>query len=500
VNYLAALKASLAPHAKISGAPAKGPAQKLKTGAFWSRIGTRFLPFADAATPDLPLSRLLRLSLFQISVGMAAVLLTGTINRVMIVELGMASSLVAAMVSLPLLFAPLRVLIGFKSDYHRSVLGWKRVPYIWFGTLLQFGGFAILPFSLLVMTGGGLGPAWVGQVGAALGFLMVGAGMHTTQTAGLALATDLAPANARPRVVALLYVMLLIGMMISALVIGRALANFSPTKLVQIVQGVALLTLMLNMTALWKQEARNRNVPKFDETRPSFRDVWTIYISSRLTRRLLVAVGLGAAAFSMQDVLLEPYGGQVLGLAVGETTALTALWAAGMLIGFTIAGRRLGEGADPHQLAGFGGVTGIAAFMFVIFAGPLQSVLLLSVGATLIGLGSGLFSVGTLTAAMAISDEGRTGLALGAWGAVQATCAGVAIVFGGIVRDLVSAAALSNQLGEVMASPVTGYAVIYCLEILLLFGTLVALGPLVYARRDNPAPSAMRFGLSEFPI
>ena len=102
------------------------------------------------------------------------------------------------MVALPLVFAPFRALIGFRSDTHRSVLGWRRVPYIWFGTLLQFGGLAIMPFALLVLSGDSHGPAWVGQVGAALAFLLVGAGLHTTQTAGLALATDLAPAEARP--------------------------------------------------------------------------------------------------------------------------------------------------------------------------------------------------------------------------------------------------------------------------------------------------------------
>ena len=124
----------------------------------WQRVATRFLPFADAATPELPLPRLLRLSLFQITCGMAAVLLTATLNRVMIVELHMPALLVAVMVSIPLLFAPARALIGFKSDNHRSALGWKRVPYIWFGTLMHFGGFAILPFALLVMSRGG-GPA-----------------------------------------------------------------------------------------------------------------------------------------------------------------------------------------------------------------------------------------------------------------------------------------------------------------------------------------------------
>ena len=97
----------------------------MRIGAqLWTRVGTRLLPFADAATPELPLPRLLRLALFQISCGMATVLLTGTLNRVMIVELGLPAGIVALMIALPLLFAPARALIGFRSDHHRSVLGW----------------------------------------------------------------------------------------------------------------------------------------------------------------------------------------------------------------------------------------------------------------------------------------------------------------------------------------------------------------------------------------
>ena len=114
----------------------------------WMGVGTKFLPFADAASAQLPLGRLLRLSLFQVSVGMAMVLLTGTLNRVMIVELGVSAWLVALMVALPLVFAPLRALIGHKSDTHKSVLGWRRVPYIWFGSMFQFGGLALMPFAL----------------------------------------------------------------------------------------------------------------------------------------------------------------------------------------------------------------------------------------------------------------------------------------------------------------------------------------------------------------
>ena len=94
----------------------------------WVAMGPKFLPFADAATEDLPLSRLLRLSLFQVTVGMALVLMIGTLNRVMIVELDVPASIVAVMISMPLLFAPFRALIGHRSDNHRSALGWRRVP------------------------------------------------------------------------------------------------------------------------------------------------------------------------------------------------------------------------------------------------------------------------------------------------------------------------------------------------------------------------------------
>jgi hypothetical protein len=195
----------------------------------WTGMGSRFLPFADAATPDLPLSRLLRLSLFQASVGMALVLLVGTLNRVMIVELGVPASLVAVMIAVPVLYAPFRALVGYRSDNHRSALGWRRVPYIWMGTLMQFGGLAVMPFALLVLSGRRRRVA-PGRRGSARPppascFLLVGAGLHTTQTAGLALATDLAPVESQPKVVGLMYVMLLAGSIVSALVFGALLSR-----------------------------------------------------------------------------------------------------------------------------------------------------------------------------------------------------------------------------------------------------------------------------------
>ncbi|MEM8755792.1 MAG: PucC family protein, partial [Pseudomonadota bacterium] len=153
-----------------------------------TRLSARLLPFSDAASDDLPLGRLLRMSLFQVSVGMATVMLLGTLNRVMIVELSVPATIVAVMIALPVLVAPFRALLGFRSDTYRSAIGWKRLPYLWFGSLWQFGGFAIMPFSLVLLAGDQtLGPSWAGEVLAALAFLMTGLGLHMTQTAGLAL-------------------------------------------------------------------------------------------------------------------------------------------------------------------------------------------------------------------------------------------------------------------------------------------------------------------------
>jgi len=471
--------------------------QKLAKG--WILLDPRFLPFADAASAELPLLRLLRLSLFQVSVGMALVLLNGTLNRVMIVELSVSSWLVALMVSLPLLFAPFRALIGFRSDHHRSYLGWRRVPYIWFGSLLQFGGLSIMPFALIVLPGDASGPAWIGYAASALAFLLVGAGLHTTQTAGLALATDLAPAASRPRVVAFLYVMLLMGMVAAALTFGWLLENFSQVRLIQLIQGAAVMTMVLNCVALWKQEARDPSRTSHDQAPVSFREAWGNFRAGGRSARVLVTVGLGTAAFSMQDILLEPYGGEVLRLGVGATTALTALLAAGTLCAFALSASLLNRGADPYRLAGYGALIGIFAFAAVIMSAPLGSAGLFRAGTALIGFGAGMFGVGTLTGAMALADGGNSGLALGAWGAVQASAMGLAIAAGGAIRDVVSGLADAALLGPALTGPAVGYGVVYHLEILLLFATLIAIGPLVRTARENRTRSTQGFGLAEFP-
>lgn len=470
------------------------------------RIPMQYLPFADAASTGLPLGRLLRLSLFQVTVGMSAALMVGTLNRVMIVELGVAAWLVALMVAIPLLVAPFRALTGFRSDTHRSAFGWRRVPYIWTGTMLQFAGLSFMPFALLVLTGQGeiRTPDWLNQAIAGLSFLLVGIGLQTSQTAGLALATDLADEPARPRVVALMYVMLLLGMVGSSFFFSWMLQDFTPKKMIQVIQGHAVLTLVFNAIALWKQEARDpvRAAALKLEPAPAFKDAWQKFISNGRARRFLAMLAVGTAAFNMQDIVLEPYGGEILRLSVSATTMLTALLAGGSLVAFAVASRKLTGGVDPCRLAAYGVVCGLPGFSAVIFAAPLDAVWLFYAGVFCIGFGAGLFSVSTLSAAMGMERKEFVGLALGAWGGVQATAAGLSIAFGGAARDFMSSMALQGSFGPALAVPVTGYSFVYYLEICLLFVTLIAIGPLV-KRAGQPAvhqpDKSKPFGLADLP-
>jgi MFS transporter, BCD family, chlorophyll transporter len=464
----------------------------------WVRAyGIKVMPFADAASPGLPLPRLLRLSLFQFVIGMVTALLVGTLNRVMIVELEVPAWWVALAVGLPMVFAPLRGLIGYRSDTHPSVLGLRRIPYLWMGSLLLFGGLAILPFALLVLGDNQPGQVWVGRIGAALAFLLAGAGIQITQTAGMALASDLADEDKRPRVVAMLYTTLLLGLIVSSAVYGVLLQDYSPLRLIQVIQGSAVLVLVLNLVALWKQEARQAR--RGQREAGGFGRHWRELMAQAQMRRFLWATALGSCAFGMQDIVLEPYGAQVLGLDVGDTSGLTAVGALGSLLAFGLSARVLHRRIGACSLAGLGGLVGLFAFSMVIFSAPLQSVALFKAGVALVGFGGGLFSVGMLVNAMTYGDSRLSGLALGAWGAVQATSAGLAMALGGVLRDGIDALAQAGHLGEALQSPVTGYSFVYHIEMYLLLVVLIALGPMARRGMNRIRPPSKRFGLAELP-
>jgi BCD family chlorophyll transporter-like MFS transporter len=285
-----------------------------------------------------------------------------------------------------------------------------------------------------------------------------------------------------------MYTMLLAGAVGGSLVYSFLLADFTAERLIGVVQGTAQVVLVLNAIALWKQEPRDpvraaamKNAPPA----PPFKEVWKRFIATPYARRFLWATAFGTMAFNMQDIVLEPYGGEILHLSVGATSALTAMLAGGGLLGFMLAGRQLARGMDPMRLAALGTLVGLPAFSAVIFSAPMDAGWLFRLGALGIGLGGGLFAVGTLFTAMRMEGKESIGLALGAWGAVQSTGAGLAMFMGGAIRDVITQVTATGAFGVGMNVPFAGYSVVYHIEMLFLFITLVAIGPLV--RRNAQA-------------
>jgi BCD family chlorophyll transporter-like MFS transporter len=249
-----------------------------------------------------------------------------------------------------------------------------------------------------------------------------------------------------------------------------------------VIQGSAVITVALNFTALWKQEARipghRRTAPAAPD--PGFRESLALFLSRDRAVLRLIAVGLGTLAFSMSDIILEPYGGEVLKLGVGTTTMLSALLAGGSLLGFVYASYILSLGADPFRMASLGAIIGLPAYALIILAAGSDTPSIFTLGVLLAGLGTGLFGHGTLTATMLLAPRAQVGVAMGAWGAVQATSQGVGATIGGVVRDV----AQGLDLGLGIAPAASGYVLIYMLELALMLGTLAAMWPLIDRRAD----------------
>ena len=211
----------------------------------------------------------------------------------------------------------------------------------------------------------------------------------------------------------------------------------------------------------------------------------------------------GTLAFSMQDVLLEPYGGQILGLSVSDTTNLTGIWAIGALLGLALAANNSKKTTSSVSNAMMALLLGIVGFSAIIFSSPMQFPFLYYLGTLFIGFGTGLFSVSLLIIAMALSSATKlgSGFVLGSWGASQAIGAGLGIAIGGILRDIINKMALNGYFGSTFENNSIGYIFVYHLEILFIFITLIALGMLSQElnKRKIKNNGQKSFGLTEIP-
>ena len=407
--------------------------------------------------------RVFRLGLFQLGMGISLAPITGTLNRVLIDDLRISAGFVALLMSIHYFVSPIRTIIGHHSDVKRSN-GFWRTPYIVLGAMLTYGGLSTAPFSLILFDPESMTQGPIVYVIAFAIFLLYGIGVNIVETTYLALVSDITEPQERGKILAILWLMLVIGTVMGSLFVGLSLTTYSTGALIRVMQGSSFIFMVCMVLSIIKQEKLRpdgRLVKEVEQVARqslsvSLRTVW----QSHALRSMFVVFFIATLGFGTHDVLLEPYGAQILGMSVTATTLLTALWGVAMIVAVVIAGWWLWTKGQSGRLLLTGALVGMAGFLTVTSAGYIGSDLLFEAGVACIGFGRGLFIVGSIATVMSLADRAHTGLFMGIWGVVQSLAQGFGTIGGGVARDMVGA-----STGNIL----WGYVAVYAAASVFLF-------------------------------
>lgn len=412
---------------------------------------------------------LVRLAGVPLSLTLLSILAGSLINRVMVVELGLPVILAGLFLAVPLLISPLRIWLGHLSDAY-PIMGRRREPYLVLGALLSGSGVA-LSVVLVVDT-----PAAISLAGLAIlvGLLLYGVGRNLTGNTFQALLTDrFASGVPRARAANLYEVVKILGLVIAAGLLSLALRPYTTERLVLVVAVVAGLSVALSIVGAWGQEPRTAALTEAARQARSTR-FWhnfrLLVWEDRQARLFFAVITFTVLGTQMQDVLMEPYAGLVLGMDVAATTRLTMFWGIGALASILLSGLVLIRWLGLARLYRVGVALLLPLFALVVLAGVIQHPVLLQLAVTGLGLGSGLAAASLLAQAMELTNARSAGLLLGVWGLGFQLGRALANLLGSGLVDLV------NLISE--RNPLVAYGTAFGIECALLIGALLAFGRL----------------------
>lgn len=429
------------------------------------------------------LRRRIQLGLIHMAVAMTLVPINSTLNRVMIKELAISATLVSILASLPYIFAPLQVLIGSYSDRH-PIFGWRRTPYIAAGLLLCVSGVILAPQAVFLMADQPV----VGLVVSLLVFMAWGMGYNLASVSYLSLASELSGEKGRSRTVGVMWFVMIVGIILTAATLSRLLREYSPDTLKIAFEYVALAALGLGLLGLVRLEPRyaaagDEALLAQDESRTDWRTLLRGVLANRYARHFFFYLVILLAAILGQDVLLEPYGGEALGLSVEQTTRITSIWGVCVLLAFVVA--NLFEARFSKKwVARAGALTAIGGFVLISGGGVLEQVAVFYIGVVLLGLGTGLATISNLSLMFDMTTA-RVGMFMGAWGVANALSRLIGTLSAGVLRDV---------LTVVSGTSLFGYIGVFAVQAGLLVASLIMLGRVDVARfrqeAQNGAQSA----------
>lgn len=398
---------------------------------------------------------IIRLGLVQASIGAVVMLATSLLNRVMVVEYGMAAAVPAGLVALHYAVQLARPAWGHGSDR-----GEARTPWI-------IGGVAVLGLgAMLAVCALPLGPL-LANAALIFGFVLIGAGVGAAGTSLLALlAAGVAPQR-RAAAAAVTWIMMVMGIVVSAGVAGALLEPFSFDRLFRVAGGIALAALVLTALATFRLERMvPRAVPDGAASDASLGHALRGVLAEPAARRFTVFVFLSMLAYSMQDLILEPFAGIVFGMTPAQSTSLSAVQHSGVLMGMIAAG--VGGSAFAGRAAGelrgwiaagcVGSALALAGLAIGAGVGPGWPI---AANIGVLGFANGVFAVSAIATMMSLAGAGSgadTGVRMGIWGAAQAIAFGLGGLIGAVGVDL---ARHATSDGRAFQTIFTGEAMLF---------------------------------------
>ena len=428
-----------------------------------------------------------RLGLVQTALGAIVVLTTSTINRVMVVEMAMPAMLPGALVAMHYAVQVLRPRLGHGSD-----IGGRRTPWIIGGmALLACGGVAAAVATAWMATH----PAY-GIVLAAAAFIAIGLGVGAAGTSLLVLLATKVVARRRPAAATIVWVMMILGFVITATIAGKFLDPFTPARLVQVTTTAAVIAFFLSVLAVYGVESNDLAAPGTDKVSGSadragfiaaLKEVW----AESQARRFTIFVFISMLAYSAQDLILEPYAGLVFGLTPGQSTQLSGIQNGGVLLGMLLVAF-VGSGIGGPRFGSLRGwiMTGCVASSFALLGLAVSGVVgpgwPLTATVFALGFANGMFAVSAIGSMMSLAAEGapsREGVRMGLWGAAQAIAFGAGGFLGTVAVDLTR---------WLVGSPVLAYGSVFCVEALLFLVAAVLAPPRIGAGGAGADATASR--------
>ena len=392
---------------------------------------------------------IVRLGLVQMALGAIVVLMTSTLNRLIIVELALPAILPGFLVALHYGIQITRPNWGFRSDK-----GGRRGPWVIGGmVILSSGGLMAAAAIPLLETQF----VW-GLIASLFAYALIGLGVGASGTSLLALLSTLTAPRRRAAAATITWLMMIAGIAITAGVVGKLLDPYSHKLLLKIVGIVCAIAIVLTTFAILGVEKEKQCLKKTDDMSfwEGFKEIW----EERSTRHFSFFVFLSMTAYFMQELILEPYAGLVFNLTPGESTYLSGIQNGGVFLGMVSVGL-LCTGLNIGSLKSWviSGCIGSAVSLILISAlGLGGSASQLTAAVMSLGFFNGMFAVGAIGSMMSLASRGRIkreGTRVGMWGAAQAIAAG----FGGLLG-----ASLVDLMRFISAAEATAYGTVFLIE------------------------------------